>query len=317
MARQAFVNPITGRPRRAAKRERSKNSRWMHLGAQEVTTRKIVQGIVAIYSVSATNNMFLSGYALALRSTFIGPVPVAVQQTIDYLLACANFYNRRASRYTLIDHYLYDIPLTEWLYTREQTPRINLRLHTIRDDRTAFKMTSFKVPELHQLYDLFGLRQYLLAQNADQIRVGTNTFRNGRENCYLIDPEELFLYSLTRIRTGMTQEQIIDFYFGGDYARWTHGYRWFMFYLDHRYHSIIGHEGILRFRHQFLEFRQKIEEYCQKDRKYVDHQGNEVWVQGLARLPYGIMGLIDGTCDAIPVPWSGPAGDFEGNVNNV
>ena len=30
MARQAFVNPITGRPRRAAKRERSKNSRWMH-----------------------------------------------------------------------------------------------------------------------------------------------------------------------------------------------------------------------------------------------------------------------------------------------
>ena len=41
MARQAFVDPITGRPRRAAKRERSKNSRWMHLGAQEVTTRKI------------------------------------------------------------------------------------------------------------------------------------------------------------------------------------------------------------------------------------------------------------------------------------
>ena len=82
MARQAFVNPITGRPRRAAKRERSKNSRWMHLGSQEVTTRKIVQGIVAIYAVSGTNNMFLSGYALALRSTFIGPVPVAMQQTI-------------------------------------------------------------------------------------------------------------------------------------------------------------------------------------------------------------------------------------------
>ena len=317
MARQAFVNPTTGRPRRAVKRERSKNSRWMHLGAQEVTTRKIVQGIVARYSVSATNNMFVSGYAIALRSTFIGPVPVAMQQTIDYLLARANFYNHRATRYTLIDHYLYDIPLTEWLYTREQTPRIYLRLHTIRDDRTACKMTSFKVTELHQLFDLFGLRQYLLAQNADQLRIGTNTFRNGRENCYLFDPEELFLYSLTRIRTGMTQEQIIDFYFGGDYNRWTYGHRWFMFYLDHRYHSIISHEGILRFRHQFLEFRQKIEAYCQKDRKYVDHQGNVVWVQGLAELPYGIIGFIDGTSDSIPVPWSGPAGDFEGNVDDV
>jgi hypothetical protein len=72
MARQAFVNPITGRARRAPKHERSKNSRWMHLGAQEVTTRKIIQGVVARYSVSATNNMFLSGYALALRCKMWG-----------------------------------------------------------------------------------------------------------------------------------------------------------------------------------------------------------------------------------------------------
>ena len=43
----------------------------------------------------------------------------------------------------------------------------------------------------------------------------------------------------------MTQEAIIDHYFGGDYARWTHGHRWRMLYLDMRYGSIIGHEGIL------------------------------------------------------------------------
>jgi len=42
MARPPFVNPVTGRPRRANKRSRSKNSRWMHLGAQEVGTRKLV-----------------------------------------------------------------------------------------------------------------------------------------------------------------------------------------------------------------------------------------------------------------------------------
>ena len=87
MARLPYVNPITGRPCWANKRSRSKNSRWMHLGAQEVGTRKVVQSIVARYSASATNSMFLSGYALTLRSTFIGQVPVAMQQAIDYLLA--------------------------------------------------------------------------------------------------------------------------------------------------------------------------------------------------------------------------------------
>ena len=76
-------------------------------------------------------------------------------------------------------------------------------------------MTSFTIAQLHELFRQFGLRQYLIAQNADQLRIGTNTFRNGRENCYLIDPEELFLYSLTRIKTGMTQEQIVDFYLVG------------------------------------------------------------------------------------------------------
>jgi hypothetical protein len=80
-----------------------------------------------------------------------------MQQAIDYLLARANFYNHRASRYTLIDHYLYDIPLTEWLYTREQTQWMYVRLHTILDDRTAIKMTSFTIAQLHELFRQFGL----------------------------------------------------------------------------------------------------------------------------------------------------------------
>ncbi len=43
----------------------------------------------------------------------------------------------------------------------------------------------------------------------------------------------------------MTQEMIIDHYFGRDYARWSHGHRWLMLYLDARYVSILGHQGIL------------------------------------------------------------------------
>jgi hypothetical protein len=128
MARQAFVNPLTSAPHRANKRSRSKNSQWMHLGAQEVGMQKIIQNILARYSVSATNLMFLSSYALVLQSTFIGPIPVAMKQTIDYLLAHANFYTQGVTWYTLINNYLYDTPLTEWLYMREHHSRQHLRL---------------------------------------------------------------------------------------------------------------------------------------------------------------------------------------------
>ena len=67
MARDAFCSPLTGAPRRAAKRWHSKNPRWMHLGAQEVMTRQILQQFWAQYSVLATNSYFLAGYVLALR----------------------------------------------------------------------------------------------------------------------------------------------------------------------------------------------------------------------------------------------------------
>jgi hypothetical protein len=102
----------------------------------------------------------------------------------------------------------------------------------------------------------------------------------------------------------MTQEAIIDHYFGGDYARWTHGHRRRMLYLDMRYGSIIGHEGILRFLPLFGEFRDAIEAYFQKNRLYFDHQGNATLAPGLNELPFNICGFIDNTIDLILVPFS-------------
>ncbi len=64
----------------------------MHLGAQEVMTRQILQQFWAQRSVSATNSFFLAGYAVALRASFVGPIPVAMQQMIDYLVARSGFY---------------------------------------------------------------------------------------------------------------------------------------------------------------------------------------------------------------------------------
>ena len=43
MARQAYRRDLNGAPRRAAKRTRNKNSRWMHLGAAAVGKRQLLQ----------------------------------------------------------------------------------------------------------------------------------------------------------------------------------------------------------------------------------------------------------------------------------
>jgi len=60
------------------------------------------------------------------------------------------------------------------------------------------------------------------------------------------------------------------------------------------------------------EFRDAIEVYFQKNRLYFDHQGNATHVPGLNELPFKICGFIDGTIDPNLVPFSGPAGDYEG-----
>ena len=127
-----------------------------------------------------------------------------------------------------------------------------------------------------------------------------------------LNPKELLSYSLTRIKNGMTQDAIIDHFFGGDYTRWTYGHRWMMLYLDMRYASIIGHNGILWFLSLVGKFWDNIEAYCQKDRLYFDNQGNGTLIPGLNELSFNICDFIDGMIDPILFPFSGPAGDYEG-----
>ncbi len=92
----------------------------MHLGSQEVMTRKILQGCWALHSVSATNSFFLAGYAIALRSSFGGPLPAAMQKMIHYLFAWAGFYAQLVTtRWNLMDEYLFNIPHVEYLHSRE------------------------------------------------------------------------------------------------------------------------------------------------------------------------------------------------------
>ena len=54
MARNPFRGRLTDAPRRAAKRQRAKNSRWMHLGAAEIGTRQKIQRCWAGHTLATT-----------------------------------------------------------------------------------------------------------------------------------------------------------------------------------------------------------------------------------------------------------------------
>jgi hypothetical protein len=97
----------------------------------------------------------------------------------------------------------------------------------------------------------------------------------GHMACCKIHPEESFLFGLTRVATGVTTEQIVDFYFGGDYCRWYHAYPWFIRYLDNHYENIIGQQGLLHFQCDFPRFHDIIKAYCRKERVYVDQKKND------------------------------------------
>jgi hypothetical protein len=75
-----------------------------------------------------------------------------MQQMIDHLLAPAGFYAQQVTRWNLMDEYLFDITLTEIVYSREYPPRLHLRLENLQDDRTALKMTGFNISQLCKLY---------------------------------------------------------------------------------------------------------------------------------------------------------------------
>ena len=254
---------------------------------------------------------FLAAYGIMLSRAVNQPqITQRLQPIIQFQIRSASVYVMQLRTWVLADHLLFDIPLIEWLQSREFRPRVFPRITTLPNDMTANKMTNFSIAQLVRLYDQFGLETYVNLTNDTEIRVPTRHVRNGRDLCYCFDPEELFLFTLTKVATGMTNEKIA-------LSRWSYGYRWMIFYLDNWYKDIIGHQGLLRFLPDFPRFRDAIERYCQKDRWYYDHQGNATFVPGIEELPYNVAGWIDDSIDPCRVPFSGPDGDYEGAPRRV
>ena len=143
------------------------------------------------------------------------------------------------------DAMLFDIPFHEEAAPQQFTRSKNMWIADLNNVQ-ALKMTHFSLAAL-------------------AAGVGTTIPIFTGHTYYRIHPEEVFLFTLTKLATGLTNIMIVDTYFGGDYNRWTYGYPWMLRYLDERYKHVAGHQGLTRFVGNFPWFHRAIEEYVQRD----------------------------------------------------
>ena len=141
-----------------------------------------------------------------------------------------------------------------------------------------------KAREIFRLFDIGSQ-----ADNDGYIRISSGqTNQRGRDCQYLFHPEEIFLFLMTRCKKGWTIKDMCNQVFGGDYTRWCYGWKWILFYLDHRYRNILGHQGLMKCRERFPEFFEAIQQRVCQSKRHQDENGNWWESPGLAFLPYRI-----------------------------
>ena len=185
-----------------------------------------------------------------------------------------------------------------------EPPRQNIRFDSWTSQECFF-YTSFRKEQLRRIYHQFGLAQ-LAAQNDGYIRVFTG-FRY-----YNFDPEEIFLYMMTKLKLGYANTALCKLIYGGSASRWSFGYPWILEYLDRRYSRTISHEKLRDYVDDFPLFYQAINQFVRKTSVRHFHDGTAVERQGLSFLPWSIFGFIDCSIDRISRPMSGPDGDYDG-----
>jgi hypothetical protein len=134
---------------------------------------------------------------------------------------------------------------------------------------------------------------------------------------YRIHPEEVFLFILTNLASGLNNHMIVDTYFGKDYNRWTYAYPWMLHYLDDRYMDVVGHQGLSCFVPDFPQFHRIIEEYVQRKHLCKLDDGTMTILPGINIKPWDVFVFIDDSIDCISTPFSGPRGDYEGAVRRA
>ena len=235
---------------------------------------------------------------------------------VDYLLQLqiANITNKTDALAALLrlDHYLHDIPFWEEQLPRQNKPRQRFTILQW-SDKECYDRTGFRQIQLQKIYNCFGLAE-VAAQNRDgRIRVYRKHYnqRNVR-TAYTFDPEEIFLFFMTKFHTGDDNTKLCNEIFGGYVDRWKEGFPWMVRYIDNRYESVLGYQGLMRYYKDFPTFHSKLEQRVQKDLPRHQCDGRRCVYTHLHYLPFNIFGFIDCSIFKTSVPFSGPDGDFIG-----
>jgi hypothetical protein len=157
-------------------------------------------------------------------------------------------------RWFILDAYLHDITPLELTRSNALTLSRNIRIASW-DDSQAYHYTGFNIAQLGRIYNCYGLQDILTQTQLPYIQVSTDQRNQQNVECrYNFDPEELFLFTQTKCRTGYDKKEMCINVFGGHQKRWSHGYPFMLKYLDNRYQGVIGHQGLLRYVNDFPYF---------------------------------------------------------------
>ena len=275
MAKNPERRARTGNRRRGAKRNKTRHHRNLHLTNLQVGYMQKLQRRCFFAGANSLNKLLTIFQLVFVYNYIQNNVDDDALSTLVLAvlhLSLASFANSTHifSVCERFDYFLYDITEEEedGIYI---PPRQNIRFHSW-DDQLCYDKTNFTKSQLLRIYNCFGL-QTIANQNNGFIKVPTGHLNaHGRICCYNFHPEELFLYTMMRMKTGDDITQMA-YVFGGSTKRWSFAWRWIMVYLDARYTNIIGHQGLLRFVDQFPAFYDAINEKVKKNWVHnVDHR---------------------------------------------
>jgi hypothetical protein len=155
------------------------------------------------------------------------------------------------------------------------------RIADFLDDDDARRLTRFTIPQLQELNNIFQLPEHVEVKD------------------YHFHREELLIFSLAKIASGLANVELCDNVFGGAEDRWSYGYPHFLRYLDQRYFLINSFLGLARWLQMFPSFSACIKRKLE-DRGLV--RGNDYECL--------IFGWIDGSIFETCTPETGPDGDY-------
>ncbi len=150
-----------------------------------------------------------------------------IDEAIDSLLIVLAAFLDLLHAVREVDSFLFDIPPEE-----EEAPLQFMHAKGLwiddLSDIAAHKMTRFNWCQLKRLYAAFDLENQLKPME-EKLAFFTGHLKNDLYPCcYKVHQEEVFLFTLCHLATGMMQVHIVNTYFGGDKNHWTYTYPWML-----------------------------------------------------------------------------------------